>query len=175
MTDTVIDTADAAAAAKTSEENRRYRRFMVEIPGYIVGIADPAYHDDYWELIKPDSDPITITDLTAFGLYFTSRAYFEEDDDVWVAIGLGSEMVPIRGVIVHRTDFRDEADTEYFGVGVQFVKSDFAPAAVTAILAYLHPPSTKPANEPAAVETGGRKSIIGLLGKIMRKNHRVTA
>ena len=169
MTDIVVDQEDVQQPEAKGAMNRRYRRFMVEIPGYVVGIADPSYADDYWELIKPDSDPVTITDLTVFGLYFTGRAYFEEDDDVWVALGLGGEMIPIRGVVVHRTDFKDDDGGETFGVGVQFIKSDFAPAAVAAILDYLHPPAKTAAGESKAT---GSRSIFSAFRRLMRKEHR---
>jgi hypothetical protein len=167
MTDPVLDSEEALQSAN---DNRRYQRLTVSIPGYVVGIADPAYGDDYWEVIKPDSDPVTITDLSALGLCFTGRAYFDEDDDVWVAIGLGAEMVPIRGVVVHRTDFKDDDGGESFGIGVQFIKSDFAPPAVAAILDYLQPPAKA---SDVEAKTEGRKSLLSVFSRILRKNSRL--
>jgi len=169
MTDPVLDTEEALGRAT---DNRRYQRLAVSIPGYVVGIANPAYSDDYWEVVKPDSDPVTITDLSALGLSFTGRAYFEEDDDIWVAIALGAEMVPIRGVVVHRTDFEGDDDGETFGIGVQFIKSEFARPAVAAILDYLQPPT--PASESEA-KAGGRGPIQNVFNRFLRKNNRVRA
>jgi len=167
MIEPVLDSDDTLEGAG---ENRRYRRLTVSIPGYVVGIADPAYGDDYWEIVKPDSDPVTITDLSALGLSFTGRAYFEEDDAIWVAIALGADMVPIRGVVVHRSDFTDDDGGETFGIGVQFIKSDFARPAVAAILNHLQPPAQ--ASEIEA-ETEGRKSLLNVFNRILRKNIRV--
>lgn len=166
MIDPVLESDEALQKAS---DNRRYQRLPVSISGYVVGIADPAYGDDYWEVIRPDSDPVTITDLSGLGLYFTGRAYFEEDDDVWVAIGLGTEIVPIRGVVVHRTDFKDDDGGETFGIGVQFIKSDFAPPAVAAILNYLHPPVKASQIE---AKTDDRKSFLNVFSRILRKKDR---
>lgn len=165
MDDTLVEREDTRPTVPNPDD-RRYRRTPVEIPGYVVAIPDPDLSDDYWDDIRPDSDLVTITDLSGFGLQFRGKAYFEEDAHVWVAMGLGGEMLPVRGVVVYRSDFRDDDGAEYFGVGVQFLKSDFARGAVSAIIDYLYPPA-KSAGKPKADQMPAK--IKSLWERLWRK------
>jgi len=159
-------------------DNKRHNRRPVEIPGYAVGVPGPDDTDDFWEVLMPDSDPVTITELTALGLHFTGRAYFDEDDQVWIAMRLGGEMRPVRGVVLNRTDFKDDSGGEYFGYGLQFLKTDFAPSAVAAILDYLQPPKVKsrapavglahpPSGAPARPRE--RKGLMSVFNRIINR------
>jgi hypothetical protein len=152
----------AGTAPDTSEvtpDRRKYKRYPVELPAYVVGVPSPEKSDGYWEFMRPDSDPGLITNLSGAGLYFNSRAYFETSEQIWVAMSLDGEMQPVRGVVVYRHDFTDDNDREFFGYGIQFLRSEFAAAAVAAVLNYLNG-LQNPGRRRIAVPSGSREVAI---------------
>ena len=145
----------------TPEDPRRFNRLDVRISAHVSMVPDSGPDDVLWEVLRPRSQPVTIGDLSATGLYFVSPVDFELGQQVWVALDIQGSVYPIRGVVVRQSaQLRD--GKRIYGYGIQFLRSRFAPRAVGAILEYL--------GQRIAIlreQEGGRKnSIRRILAKI---------
>lgn len=130
-------------------DKRRFTRLPSDLKADLTLVPDPQVDDSYYTEKQLMSSVVSVTNLSATGLHIVSLVKYEPHQHVWLAIDIAGQETVIRGKIVRRVS-ATSAVKEAFGYGVQFLKSDFAPAAVTIILEYLQTIVKKPVAKAAA-------------------------
>jgi hypothetical protein len=117
-------------------DSRRFTRLDVKLAAHVSIVPDSCPDDVVWEVLRPKSAPVVVSDLSATGLYFVSQFHYELGQQIWVAIDIQGNSHPIRGIVV-RQQAQFRSGKKIYGYGVQFLRSRFAARAVAAILDYL--------------------------------------
>ena len=115
-------------------DDRRYKRFSVELTGEVILIPSRRTIDFAIKQYRSAGIPIYINDLSASGLCFICNEEYKLWQQLWIVINLGGKSVPVRGVV--RRAFEKGANRNR-GYGIQFLRSDFAQDAVSAVIEYL--------------------------------------
>jgi len=117
-------------------DKRRFTRLESTIAADLVVVPDDDADDSYIDEEETEPMSVTVTNISATGLYFVSQSEFEHGQQVWLIMDVRGMDAAIRGKIVRRSTSSAE-DCELHGYGVQFLRTDLAPSAVSVILDHL--------------------------------------
>lgn len=128
---------DESQEPKTrGEDKRRFQRFEIGMPVLVRLVVNEEAHALLRSQANATQRTALAKDISMTGMFFLSPVRFQNGDIVEIQLTLGARTYKVNALVV-RSGIQKAPGREYFGCGVQFVKSPAIETVVPAIANYL--------------------------------------